>query len=138
MGTMNRREWIVLGTLALFLVGHIATRPDLFPFSTYPMFSDRTTSMSWLQVEGPDGPVSAHAFELNSDYVINPDAKYGLRSPGPNPAGQPADPADITRRVEERLPDTDLPWIVVTQTTVEAFDDGSISREETGSWRFDR
>lgn len=134
----TRREGLFIGVLVLFLLGHLVARPDLFPFSTYPMFSDNTTSMSWLNVEGPDGPVDPAALGLASDYVINPNAKYGRRVPGPNPGGAPADPADIETRVEAHLDDLDIEWVQVIQTTIEAQPDGSIGRSTTGTWRFDR
>jgi len=46
---------LLIGAIIVFLVAHVVARPDLFPLSTYPMFSDNTTSISWLTIEGPDG-----------------------------------------------------------------------------------
>ena len=57
--------------------------------------------------------------------------------PGLNPGGQPADPDLIATRVRAHLPDLDVPWVTVTQITVEALDDGTIRRSRTGSWRFE-
>ena len=133
----TRSERVFLAGLGLFLVGHLIARPDLFPFSTYPMFSDRTTSMSWLEVEGPDGSIAPSRLGLGSDYVVNPNARYGKRLPGLNPGGQPADPDLIATRVRAHITDLDVPWVIVTQITVEALDDGTVRRSRTGSWRFE-
>jgi len=133
----DRGERVFVAGLVLFLVGHLIARPDLFPFSTYPMFSDRTTSVSWLQVEGPDGPIAPDRLGLATDYVANPNAKYGRRLPSLNPDGRPADPDLVADRVRSNLPSLGEPWVVVTQITVEALDDGTIRRSRTGSWRFE-
>ncbi len=134
----TRRERLFLAVLALYLIGHLVARPDLFPFSTFPMFSDRTESMSWLTVAGADGPIDPAALDLATDYVVNPDPRYGIRVPGPNPGGRPADPEDVAARVERRLPELDQPWVVVTEITVEQLANGTIRRRTTGTWRFER
>jgi len=134
----TRREGLLIAAIAVFLVGHLVARPDLFPLSTYPMFSDDTRSMSWLSVEGPDGALHPASLGLASDYVMNPNPRYGRRIPGPNPDGQRADPADIEARVEAHLADLDVAWVEVTQTTIEALPDGTIQRSTTGTWRFQR
>lgn len=130
-------ERLLIGAIVLFLVAHVVARPDLFPLSTYPMFSDDATSMSWLEVSGPDGPIDPARLDLATDYVINPDPRYGRRVPGPNPGGGRADAEDVAARVHARLDELDVAWVEVTETTVEALPDGTIRRSITGTWRFD-
>lgn len=122
----------------LFVLGSLVFRPDLYPFSTYPMFSDATESISWLEVQGPDGPVSAKLFDLESDYVYNPEPRYGRRSVvGPNPLGALADPADIEERVARRIDESGLAWIEVTQHRRELGPDGKVAYQVIGTWRFE-
>jgi hypothetical protein len=89
--------------LALFFGGLLLAPlagPDLFPYSTFPMFSDATRALSRLEVSGPDGPLPSAAFGLASDYVMNRNVWVGRAiPPGPNPLGRPADPALVAERV---------------------------------------
>jgi len=134
---LHRSELGFLLALALFGLANLPLRPDRFPVSTFPMFSDRTVQMSWLMVEGPDGPLSTHAFELANDYMVNPRPRYGLHTPGPNPGGRPADKADVEARVRRHLAEQGVPWVVVVQTTTRYEPDGSVFRGETARWRIE-
>jgi hypothetical protein len=129
--------------LALFFGGLLLAPlagPDLFPYSTFPMFSDATRALSRLEVSGPDGPLPSAAFGLASDYVMNRNVWVGRAiPPGPNPLGRPADPALVAARVRARWPTTDPPaWIEVREVTLWVDAAEELRREETARWRFTR
>jgi hypothetical protein len=129
--------------LALFLAGLLLAPlagPDLFPYSTFPMFSDATRALSRLEVIGPAGPLPSSQFGLASDYAMNTRVWVGRAiPPGPNPRGGHADPAVVADRIRAHWPTTDPPaWIEVREVTLWIDAEERLQREETARWRFTR
>lgn len=113
---------------------------DLYPFSTYPMFSQAPTSLYRYTVADPLGqPLNPWQFSLHPLYIANPNPKIGIRfSTTLNPVATPADRDAVTIEAK-RVLDEELPYMeYVTITPNELHSDNagrSVVSSEHPSWK---
>jgi hypothetical protein len=79
---MSRRAF-ELSFIGIFLFGHLVIAPlvvDLYPFSTFPMFSDKIRQANMTVVLGPGGErLDPVRFALGPNDLANPAPRQGVR-----------------------------------------------------------
>ena len=119
MATLSRGERVFIGAFVALNVIVPFLAKDLYPFSVFPMFSKRSTTLSRVEIRGPDGKLlPSEIFEtLELDvFVANP--RVGFLVTSLDPGDRALEDEEVQRHVKRILRDheIDLPFVDAEQT----------------------
>jgi len=122
--------------VAIVLLGQICIAPwaiDLFPFSSFPMFSDSPKTLLEYQFFSPQGEIlSPEQFGMVSSYVANPSPKLSRKLPYQSLEQMSLE--DIFQAVRERRV-KEQGVVIVNRRVLGALDEKTVGIVSEDSWR---
>jgi len=125
-------RWVISTFVALNLVIPPLVL-DLYPFSRFPMFSDRPSAIYWLDARDAAGhPVNLGRLGIPGVYLANPEPKLGVRPVGAYKwLGEQRTEAEVRAAVVLG----DRGYVEITQFGVSLDDGGQVALTAQGPWR---